>query len=463
MTTDELIDRLVAHRMLGTAPREELLWLATHGTIREVSAGEVVSTKGTPVEGTFIVLSGHVVLHVDRGSGPQKAIEWRGGDVAGLLPYSRLVMPPGNAVALEPTTLLAIPKDQLRAMVLNCYEVTSILVHIMLDRARMFTSGDLLNEKLLSLGKLSAGLAHELNNPAAAIERGASQLEDRLQEAERAARVLGAARLSDAQLAALDAIRAACLGPLQKGVRTPLEEAEREEAIADWLGDRGLDVRLADTLAETAVTLDGLDNVAAAVDGPCLDAALRWAASGFAVRTLASETQTAAVRISGLVTAIKGFTHMDQAPVAEAVDLGKGLGDTVAVLRAKARAKSAAVTLDVDQALPRARGFVGELNQIWSNLIENALDALGEGGRVDVRVATEGTRLVVRVVDNGSGIPAEIRERIFDPFFTTKPVGQGTGLGLDIVRRLVRHNDGDIEVDSQPGRTEFRVFLPIAS
>jgi signal transduction histidine kinase len=154
---------------------------------------------------------------------------------------------------------------------------------------------------------------------------------------------------------------------------------------------------------------------------------------------------------------------MDQAPVAEAVDLGKGLGDTVAVLRAKARAKSAAVTLDVDQALPRARGFVGELNQIWSNLIENALDALGEGGRVDVRVATEGTRLVVRVVDNGSGIPAEIRERIFDPFFTTKPVGQGTGLGLDIVRRLVRHNDGDIEVDSQPGRTEFRVFLPIAS
>jgi signal transduction histidine kinase len=463
MTTDELIDRLVAHRMLGTAPREELLWLATHGTIREVSAGEVVSTKGTPVEGTFIVLSGHVVLHVDRGSGPQKAIEWRGGDVAGLLPYSRLVMPPGNAVALEPTTLLAIPKDQLRAMVLNCYEVTSILVHIMLDRARMFTSGDLLNEKLLSLGKLSAGLAHELNNPAAAIERGASQLEDRLQEAERAARVLGAARLSDAQLAALDAIRAACLGPLQKGVRTPLEEAEREEAIADWLGDRGLDVRLADTLAETAVTLDGLDNVAAAVDGPCLDAALRWAASGFAVRTLASEIQTAAVRISGLVTAIKGFTHMDQAPVAEAVDLGKGLGDTVAVLRAKARAKSAAVTLDVDQALPRARGFVGELNQIWSNLIENALDALGEGGRVDVRVATEGTRLVVRVVDNGSGIPAEIRERIFDPFFTTKPVGQGTGLGLDIVRRLVRHNDGDIEVDSQPGRTEFRVFLPIAS
>jgi signal transduction histidine kinase len=463
MTSDELLDRLVAHRTLGGVPREELVWLTTHGSIRQVSAGEVVSTKGTPVEGMFIVLSGHIVLYVDRGSGPQKAIEWRGGDVSGLLPYSRLVAPPGNAVAIEPTTLVAIPRDQLKAMIRDCYEVTSVLVHTMLDRARIFTSGDLLNEKLLSLGKLAAGLAHELNNPAAAIERGAARLEDSLQDAEQAARVLGAARLSDAQLAALDAIRSACLGPHQKGVRTPLQEAEREDAIADWLSDRGLDATLADTLAETAVTLKGLDDVAAAVDGPCLEAALRWAASGFAVRTLASEIQTAALRISGLVTAIKGFTHMDQAPVAEAVDLGRGLGDTVAVLRAKARAKSAAVNLDFDQGVPRARGFVGELNQVWSNLIENALDAIGEGGRVDVRVATEGTRVIVRVVDNGSGIPAEIRERIFDPFFTTKPVGHGTGLGLDIVRRLVLHNEGHIEVDSEPGRTEFRVFLPIAN
>ena len=155
--------------------------------------------------------------------------------------------------------------------------------------------------------------------------------------------------------------------------------------------------------------------------------------------------------------AIKGFTHMDQAMVAEPVDLTQGLGNTVAVLRSKARAKSVAVVVDVEPDLPRVRGFVGELNQIWANLIDNALDAVPDSGRVEVLANREHQRVVVRIVDNGTGIPAEIRERIFDPFFTTKPVGQGTGLGLDIVRRLVRHNDGDISVESQPGRTEFRV------
>ena len=203
--------------------------------------GDVVSTKGTPVEGMFIVLSGHVVLYVDRGSGLHKMMEWRGGDVTGMLPYSRLVTPPGDTVAQEPTTVFAIPRDQLRTMIRECHEVTSILVHTMLDRARVFTSGDLHDEKLLSLGKLSAGLAHELNNPAAAIERGAALLEDRLEEAERATRVLGASRLTDAQLEALDQFRACLRDTRVSGVRSPLEQAEREEAMADWLEDHGLD------------------------------------------------------------------------------------------------------------------------------------------------------------------------------------------------------------------------------
>ena len=168
------------------------------------------------------------------------------------------------------------------------------------------------------------------------------------------------------------------------------------------------------------------------------------------------------MRISGLVASVKGFTHMDQATVAEPVDLVSSLSNTVAVLKSKARTKSVAVAVTVHPNLPRVSGFVGELNQIWANLIDNALDAVAESGRVEVTANCERQHVVVRVVDDGPGIPPEVRDRMFDPFFTTKGVGKGTGLGLDIVRRLVRHNEAQIEVESRPGRTEFRVSLPTA-
>jgi signal transduction histidine kinase len=459
----ELIDRLTEHKALGSAPREELAWLASHGTLRHLAAGEVLSRRGELVDGLYVVLSGHISLSVDRPMGKQKMIEWRGGDVSGILPYSRLKAPPGDAIAEEPTEILSLPREKLRELTSECYEITTLLVHMMLDRARLFTSNDLQNEKMISLGKLSAGLAHELNNPASAIERNATILEDRLAEAEAATHALGVARLTREQLAAVESTRASCLAKAPEGIRSPVQQAEREEQFADWLEDHGLDIGLADMLADTQVNLATLDQLAETVQGSALEAVLRWAASGCSVRALAGEIQEAAMHISGLVSAIKGFTHMDQAMVAEPVEIAPGLGNTVAVLRSKASKKSAAVSIEVEPGLPRVRGFAGELNQIWGNLIDNALDAVSDNGCVEVTVKNERGYVVVRVVDDGPGIPASVRERIFDPFFTTKPMGQGTGLGLDIVRRLTRHNDGVIEVDSEPGRTEFRVKLPIAS
>jgi signal transduction histidine kinase len=462
VTALDLIDRLAEHKTLATAPREELAWLAAHGTLHSLVPGKILSHKAVAVEGLYIILSGHISLSVDRGSGPQKVIDWRAGDISGILPFSRMTAAPGDAIAEEPTEILAVHRDDLRQLTRECYTVTSILVHIMLDRARLFTSSDLQNEKMISLGKLSAGLAHELNNPASAIERSTASLSNRLEEAESATLALGTARLGDAQLAAVDQIRNACMARAPQGVRSPLQQAEREEAIADWLSDHGLVTANSDVLADTPVTFDALDQLAATVEGPALDAVIRWAAAGCAVRGLASEIQEAAMRISGLVMAIKGFTHMDQAMVAEPVDLGPNLSNTVVVMRAKARQKSAEVAIELEPGLPLVRGFAGELNQVWGNLIDNALDAIQDGGRLEVNARRDGQRVVVRIVDNGPGIPPQILSRIFDPFFTTKPMGQGTGLGLDIVRRLVRHNDGNIEVDSKPGRTEFRVTLPIA-
>jgi len=288
VTAIDLVDQLTEHKTLGAAPREELAWLASHGAVRHLNEGDVLTVKGTPVEGLFVLLTGHVAIFVDRGAGRHKVMEWQAGDVTGLLPYSRLVSPPGNSVALEPTVILALHRDHLTTMIRDCHQITSILVHKMLDRARLFTSSDLHDEKMVSLGKLSAGLAHELNNPASAIERSAALLEDRLEDAERATRALGASRLTDPQLAAIDAVRASCLATPAQGVLSPIQQAEREDAIADWLADHGLDAAIAAPLAETAVTLDALDRIADAVSGPPLDAVLRWAAAGCSVRGLAS-------------------------------------------------------------------------------------------------------------------------------------------------------------------------------
>lgn len=462
MTAPDLLDRLASHATLGSAPRHELEWLVAHGTLREFAEGDVVSVTGSEVSNLFVLLSGHVAIFVDRGAGPKKVTEWRAGDVTGVLPYSRLTTAPGNSMALSPTTALAIPRELIRDLINECHEITSILVHKMLDRARVFATSDLHDEKMISLGKLSAGLAHELNNPAAAIERSAALLDDRLDEAERATLALGAARLTEDQFAAIAQVREACLEPKVQGILSPVQQAEREDAISDWLEDHAVSAEVAGTLAETSVTVKALDRIAAAVDGPALEAALRWAAVGCSVRALASDIQDAATRISGLVTAVKGFTHMDQGASAEPVDLALNLTNTITVLRSKARTKSVAVSLDVPPDLPPVCGFVGELNQIWANLIDNALDAVPEQGRVDVGVRCERQRVLVSVTDNGRGIPPDVRERMFEPFFTTKPVGKGTGLGLDIVRRLLTHNDAQIEVESEPGRTVFTVSLPIA-
>jgi signal transduction histidine kinase len=460
VTTTELVDRLIDHRAISVAPREELTWLAAHGLVIHLATGDILTHKDTQPRGLFIVLSGHFSISVDHGTGPQKVMQWQPGDITGLLPYSRMTAAPGDVVAEAPCEVLEIPRNDIEALTHACPGVTAICVHIMLDRTRHFTTSDLQNEKMTSLGKLAAGLAHELNNPASAVVRSAEALDARLREVEIAARALGAAALTAAQQKLVADARALCLASSTTAYgRSALGRADREEWITTWLEDHDADPSAGAALADSEVTEEALDHLTASLEGEQLRVALQVLVAECAAHQLVCEIQTAAARIYKLVAAVKGFTYMDQATLQKPVDIGQGLSDTLTVLNPKARSKSIGITLNVADGLPAVMGLGGGLNQVWANLVDNAIDAAALA--VSVTASHEGTSVVVRVVDDGAGIPPEVQKRVFDPFFTTKPVGQGTGLGLDTARRLVIQHRGAISVDSRPGRTEFVVTLPI--
>jgi signal transduction histidine kinase len=460
MSSEDLVDRLLAHKLFGGAPREELRWLAEHGELRRYQAGDLIASPAAPIEGMYVVFSGRLSVHVNRGAGPRRVMEWQGGEVTGVLPYSRQQAAPGKVVVEETIESLFIARNDLPAMTRACYEITAICVHAMLDRARHFTSTDFHDEKMLSLGRLAAGLAHELNNPVAAVTRSAYAFPLYLAEADHAARALGAAGLSEAQLAAVDGFRDAAVIENARP-HSPIEKTDREEEIGRWLTGHGLDDAAAEVLADSPIPLSSLDQLAAVIDRRALEIAVTYVAADYAARKLTTETQRAASRISELVAAIKRFTYLDQASAPKPVDVRRGLEDTLMMLNAKAKGKSITLALDVQPGLPQVQAFGGELNQVWMNLVDNALDAAPLGGHVTVSACRDPESITIRVLDDGPGIPEEIRERIFEPFYTTKRVGEGTGLGLDIVNRLVKRHAGEIDVVSKPGRTEFRVTIPL--
>jgi signal transduction histidine kinase len=459
----DLVQRFEKHRTIGSAPREQLEWLAERSLVHCFQPGDTIMQVGEPIRALFVILTGHTVIRVNRGGGSRKLMEWFGGDVSGVLPFSRLGAPPGRVTAEEPSELAMMSSEHFPELIARCPELTAIFVHVMLDRARRFTKADLHDEKMLSLGRLSAGLAHELNNPASAVARSAKELRGGLAELEASALALGAVGLSAEQLAAIAKVRSQCEMTGSRLELSPLERADRQDAVAGWLDRRGIRPEVAEAVADTPLSVENLEPLAKALDNDALGFALHSLGAGHRVRALSAELQAAADRIHALVAAVKGFTHMDQTDVPKPVAIGQGLADTIMMLRSKSKSRSVTVSLEVPDDLPPVEGFGGELNQVWQNLIDNAIDAAPDSGHVDVSAERRDNSVVVRVVDDGDGIPPERAERLFEPFFTTKPQGLGTGLGLDIARRLVLQHDGHIEFDSRKGRTEFRVTLPLTA
>src|SRR4030095_10464647 len=312
----ELLERLAQHLTLGGAPRPELEWLAEHGLVRHIAPGDMITRAGTPVTSLIIVLSGRFAIQVDRGYGPRKVLEWSGGDVGGTLPYSRMSKAPGDVMVSEPGDVLMVDGRSFPEMVVSCPFVTATLVHVMIDRARTFTSSGLQDEKMASLGRLSAGLPHQLNSPASAAARSAGRIEDGLARAEVASRALGAARLTPVQQQVLDEIRRVCLDN-ETPLLTALERSDREEELASWLEDHELSADPAATLTDACVSTKMLDRLAGGIPEAVLGTAIEWIAANCAIHSLVGEVQRASSRIHHLVAAIKRFTYMDKPGVPE--------------------------------------------------------------------------------------------------------------------------------------------------
>lgn len=458
----QLADRLSTYDSMNQLPLAERQWMVSHGEFRQYDAGEKVVAVPDEVQGMVVVLSGRIVVYFGLGGGRRHSMESRPGSLTGALPYSRLKRPQWDVLVEEPTELIAIHRDHFPAMIRDCPVLTESLVHSMLDRARRFAAASGQDEKVLAMGRLAAGLAHELNNPAAAAASGAQRLTSALAEVGLAAHAVGAANLASDQQSLVASLVNRCQQGDRDVERDALRRADLEDALSSWLERNALDADLAATLVDGGVRIETLDQLRSQLSRETLPLVVRWIAATAAAAVVAADVERATRRIDTLVSAVRGYTYMDRPPVREAIDVAQSLATTIEVVSAEARARGVTVKLNVEGALPPVMAVGPDLNQAWSNLLQNALDAVSSGSEIEVRAAVDNESIVVRVIDDGAGIAPDVAPKVFDPFFTTKPAGSGVGLGLDIVRRVAKAHDGDVDFESRPGRTEFRVRLPLA-
>jgi signal transduction histidine kinase len=457
---EEIAEALDRIGPLHGLPFEDRLWMARHGQEYTAEAGDVLFEEGSPVEHMVIILKGEIHVRRQHG-GPMALFIGRTGQMTGLLPFSRMKTYGGQGFAVSPVWTLLIHKSVFPEMLQAIPSMAQRVVGTLLDRVREVTRIEQQAEKLSALGKLAGNLAHELNNPASAAQRAAAGLAAALRANRQNRFKLVNLCLSDEQIERVDAWEQKILArefPLHGP--NAVDYIVREEAIRNWLKSIGCkdpwDV--APQLAENSVTTAELDELHAALDDNQTVVSLEYFSRFLRASRSVDTLLNSSARIFDLISAIKDYSNMDRAPIFE-VDVTAGLDATLQMLRS--RMNDVQVERDYEPDLPHISAYGSELNQVWTALIENALDALGNQGTLRLACRLEADMILVEIWDSGPGIPQELQERIFEPFFTTKPPGQGLGLGLDNAMRIVRKHRGHLSVKSEPGSTCFRVRLPL--
>jgi signal transduction histidine kinase len=441
-------------------PDDQIEWFLSQSQELNLKAGETYTRQGDPADAMFVILEGEAQ---GRGeiSGDTVTFTVVAGSVTGVLPFSRMKQFTVSARVVKDSRILRFPATLFPDLVQKMPELAKRLVGLMTDRVREVTRMEQQRDRLAGLGKLSAGLAHELNNPASAAKRAAAQLRAILKKIRDASLELGRRDLTPAQKAEIEKLEAFFI---QRDEHPPdaLTTSDLEEQLDSLLRSHGQNDlwQLAADLARKSVKPEMLESLFAILDAETARAALVRIAASVEIANLLNEIESSTSRISDLVRAIKEYTYMDQSPV-QNVDLVKSLETTLTIMNHKLK-HGVVVQRDYQRVPFLVNSFGSELNQVWTNLIDNAIDAMGGKGELRVRTYRDDGCAVVEIADNGPGISPEIKAHIFEPFFTTKAVGEGTGLGLDTVQRIVKKHRGTIQVTSHPGDTRFQVWLPLA-
>ena len=441
-------------------PAQQIEWFLSQSEELKLKAGEVYAKQGDPPEAMFVLLEGDFEW---RGEFNGETIVMPGkvGDVTGALPFSRMKQFTVTGRATSEGRILRFPSSLFPELMQKMPELLQRLVGVMTDRVREATRMEQQRDRLASLGKLSAGLAHELNNPAAAATRASAQLRDTLHRIKEASLQLGRQELTPTQKAEIEKLESTFT---QNDSPPPdtLTISDLEDQIDSLLRSHGQNDlwELSAELAHRGIKPATLESLFENLDAGAARAALVRIAASVEIASLLKEIESSTSRISELVRAIKEYTYMDQSPM-QNVDVVKSLETTLIILNHKLK-RGVTVQRDYQPVPFLVNSFGSELNQVWTNLIDNAIDAMSGKGELRVRTYRDDGCVVVEIGDSGPGISAEIRSHIFEPFFTTKGVGEGTGLGLDTVQRIVRKHKGNIQVNSKPGDTRFQIWLPLA-